>query len=265
MSYILSALKKAEQERHSGDVPDVLTPQAVEAEPPARRSPRLYFVGGVAAALLAGLWAVNVLRFDGALDGAGGESLAPRAAPAAAVPPRGTQNVSPSGASGVSLGLSRRMVPSPSPGLSPNIPPNFSPGAVQAEIGAAPASLSPAVPEGLSGDEPVFGRPGGEPGIKSGTAGAVPQWAREWPAGDVIPDLAELPPSLRKNMPPLKLTGHLYSLGHPNARKVILNGAALKEGQYLDDDLMVSEITPDGVILDFHGRLFRIGADQMFR
>ena len=61
------------------------------------------------------------------------------------------------------------------------------------------------------------------------------------------------------------LSGHLYSLAHPQARKVILNGAALKEKQYLNDDLMISEITPEGVILDFRGRLFSMNASQMFR
>ena len=82
---------------------------------------------------------------------------------------------------------------------------------------------------------------------------------------DQMLDFDELPPSLRKQLPSLKLTGHLYSLAHPKARKVILNGIALKEKQYLDDEMMVNEITPDGVILDFQGRLFRMGADQMFR
>ena len=226
MSYILSALKKAEQERHSGDAPDVLTPQTIEVETSSRRVPKLYFAGGVAVALLAGLWMADVLRFNVAGD-AGDESLAPP--------------------------------PSAAPGVS-------SDGAMQAETDVSPALFSPAPSAGLAGDEPVFGgKPDEEFGADTDAAGTVPKWAREWPVGDSIPDMAELPPSLRKNMPRLELTGHLYSLGHPNARKVILNGVALKEGQYLDDDLLVSEITPDGVILDFHGRLFRIGAAQMFR
>ena len=80
-----------------------------------------------------------------------------------------------------------------------------------------------------------------------------------------IVDIDALPPSVRDQMQPLKLTGHLYSLAHPNARKVILNGTALKEKQYLNDRLMVDEITPDGVIIEFDGRLFHIGADRMFR
>lgn len=248
MSYILSALKKAEQERHSGGVPDVLTPQAVgavetvEEEPrsPRRATSKLYLAGGVAAVLLASLWAVGMLRFGGAGSG----SFEP-----------------PPSVSGVTSEPSRRTIPAP--------PSGFQPGTLRGQ-----ASLSPSPPEAfsgslsgsLSGDRPVFDDPPpGAPGADAGAAEAAAKRAWEWPAGDAIPDVAELPVSLRKSMPPLELTGHLYSLGHPNARKVILNGAALKEGQYLDDDLMVSEITPDGVILDFHGRLFRIGADQMFR
>lgn len=217
MSYILSALKKAEQERHSGDVPGVLTPQVGTASSPASPAERVlspyYLYGAVAAAvLLFGLWMGDMLRRDDAAEGVVVQEAPSRAvsAPASAPPPV----------------------------LAP----------VRDSVRALADSAD---------DEPVFG---------DGPAGAPAADPEEqWTANGEILDVARLPLSLREKLPNLKLTGHLYSLGHPNARKVILNGVALKEQQYLDDDLMVSEITHDGVILEFRGRLLRLGADQMFR
>ena len=83
-------------------------------------------------------------------------------------------------------------------------------------------------------------------------------------SGD-IPDYEALPMSLRDILPPLQLSGHLYSFARPQARKVIIDGLSLRENQHLDDDLMVRKIVPDGVVLDFQGQLFKLSADRIFR
>ena len=44
MSYILDALKKAEQERQRGSVPDLLTVQTLPEETQGKRIPRRYFI-----------------------------------------------------------------------------------------------------------------------------------------------------------------------------------------------------------------------------
>ena len=226
MSYILSALKKAEQERRSGDTPDVLTPQAGQEPAPssAGHGSRPYLVAGIAAALLCGLWLVNAWRSGDA--------------------PIAVHDDPPGRQSG--------FVDEPGNGHDGD------PATARRD---APSAAPPLVQYGdFSGDEPGFGAP------PVGRAATMSPPAVEWEgSGDEIPDIAELPPPLRRHLPQLTLTGHLYSLAHRNARKVILNGVALKEKQYLNDELMVSEITPDGVILDFQGWLFRINADQMFR
>ena len=80
-----------------------------------------------------------------------------------------------------------------------------------------------------------------------------------------VPDFSELAGEIRAQLPPLELTGHLYSLAHAHARKVIINGTALREQQYAADNLLVKEITPDGVVFDFKGRVFKLNATQMFR
>ncbi len=238
MSYILSALKKAEQERQGGGVPDVLTPQAAEEASPLSpgRVSKPYWIGVVAALLLLGLWLAGALWFDdGAIDpGAGDNPVAQRGAVA-------------NGAAGGSRDQ-QSVVPS-------------QPGDADAEPVRA-ALLAPKPYDGFTGDEDDFAT---APAADRVPGRADPQASGQWAFTDEVLDIAELPPSLRKRLPRLELTGHLYSLAHPTARKVILNGVALKEKQYLNDDLLINEITPDGVILDFRGRLFRLGADQMFR
>lgn len=78
-------------------------------------------------------------------------------------------------------------------------------------------------------------------------------------------DFDSLPPDTRRRIPAFSVTGHLYSDARPQANKVIINGAALREGQYVNEDLMVSEITDAGVILDFRGLHFLIAKARIFQ
>lgn len=65
----------------------------------------------------------------------------------------------------------------------------------------------------------------------------------------------ELPFSLRKDMPAIKISMHVYAPESPQ-RFIILNGARMAEGD-TQDDLAIREIRPDGVVFEFHGqRLF---------
>ena len=230
MSYILSALKKAEQERHQGDAPDVLTMQRVITEPssssPERARSKLYLIGGAVALFASGLWLVkqlypdnNVVTVYSSVPVQPGQYRAPAVAPSGEKRP------------GAPVVSSRDQA---TPDIRSVTPPNSARGA---------------------GDDVAFGRDD-----QQGTSRAP---SRSY--GDEIRDIDALPPSLRERLPPLLLSGHLYSAAHPQARKVILNGIALKEKQYLIDDLMVSEIRSDGVVLDFQGILFSMNAKRMFR
>lgn len=78
-------------------------------------------------------------------------------------------------------------------------------------------------------------------------------------------DFDSLPPDTRRRIPAFSVTGHLYSDVRPQANKVIINGAALREGQYVNEDLMVSEINDAGVILDFRGLHFLIAKARIFQ
>jgi general secretion pathway protein B len=64
----------------------------------------------------------------------------------------------------------------------------------------------------------------------------------------------ELPFSVRKDLPPIKLSMHVYA-ADPRQRFVVLNDSRMSQGDS-QDDLTLREIRPDGVVIDFHGQRF---------
>ncbi|MEO8671792.1 MAG: general secretion pathway protein GspB [Tahibacter sp.] len=76
-------------------------------------------------------------------------------------------------------------------------------------------------------------------------------------AGDHTPLYWELPLNVRKDLPVLKLTMHVYS-SEPAQRFVVLNGNRQVEGDDLGAEVKLSEIRADGVVLEFHGQRFLV-------
>jgi len=68
----------------------------------------------------------------------------------------------------------------------------------------------------------------------------------------------DLPLAEQQSMPAITIEGHIYD-ADPQARMVIINGNVRKEKQHISAGLVLQEITPDGVILDYHGHVFRMG------
>ena len=71
------------------------------------------------------------------------------------------------------------------------------------------------------------------------------------------PSIEELPYSTQQKLPKLVISVHVYNLDR-SARKVRVNGQLLYEGDHVDNDINVEEITSYGVIFDYLGTLFRI-------
>lgn len=71
-------------------------------------------------------------------------------------------------------------------------------------------------------------------------------------------DFSELPASVRKDLPAIKITSHLYK---KESRLVSINGRIMSEGYNMDNGLYLEEITPDGVILTYRNFRFHIKAD----
>ena len=76
-------------------------------------------------------------------------------------------------------------------------------------------------------------------------------------------DFDALSPQMRARIPPFSISGFLYSAARPHANKVIINGVALRAGQYVNDELMLKEINSDNIVMDFRGSLFRVGSDRL--
>ncbi|WP_146907237.1 general secretion pathway protein GspB [Arenimonas daejeonensis] len=70
---------------------------------------------------------------------------------------------------------------------------------------------------------------------------------------DPLPRLAELPASDRAQLPPLKLSMHVYA-EDPAQRFVILDGKRLHEGASPAAGLVLEQIRRDGLVLSVNGQ-----------
>jgi general secretion pathway protein B len=70
--------------------------------------------------------------------------------------------------------------------------------------------------------------------------------------------LAELPASVRQQLPPMTITVHAYSRT-PKDRLVGVNDKLLHEGESLTPEIVLEKITPDGMVFNFKGTRFQRG------
>ena len=80
-------------------------------------------------------------------------------------------------------------------------------------------------------------------------------------AADLYPSFQEVQASGSSNLPELHLDIHVYS-SEPEDRFVFINMVKLREGSELTEGPQVSEITPEGVVLEHQGQLFLLPRDQ---
>lgn len=74
--------------------------------------------------------------------------------------------------------------------------------------------------------------------------------------------LSELPTDVRRDLPAIDFSGHLYS-SNPKVSYVFVNGGRpVFEGQQIVDELFLHKITPTGVIVKFRGYLIEVGVLQ---
>ena len=81
-------------------------------------------------------------------------------------------------------------------------------------------------------------------------------------SGIGIPQFDELSDEVRSQIPRFDISGYLYSSLRPQANKVIVNGTALRAGQYISDDLQLKEIHSDYIIMNYKGLAFRLNSNQ---
>src|SRR5581483_2710453 len=127
------------------------------------------------------------------------------------------------------------------------------------------AAGKPTVTAAVTGSQKAFPAPSESEGATAGKPAAPTPGAGSQKAFPPPPEGAQqadanaqpyyaLPFQVRKELPPLKLSMHVYT-PEANQRFIILNSSRMVEGD-TQDDLAVREIRPDGVVFEFHGQRF---------
>jgi len=72
--------------------------------------------------------------------------------------------------------------------------------------------------------------------------------------------LSDLPSNIRRALPPIGFSGHVYSSEDPGQSSVMINGRKMKEGTSVTQDLVLEKITESGAQFSFRGHYFYLGA-----
>lgn len=238
MSLILDALRKSESERQRTQVPGLLahpqpaTPAAVSPLPVRR----LWWLGGALAlgAVLLGVW------WPRASSPSSAEQPQPaRAAVATSAPANAIASAVQAPATisrPTDADVPRRLVlKPPAPAQRDSTPEDVArPAASQPSLPTPPLPAHPSTPP----DAPL----------------PIPAAAASRDAA--ILRVADLGSAERKQLPPLKLSMHMWN-EVPAQRFVIIDGTRLTIGERLGD-VAIADIVSDGVLLDWNGRLLKL-------
>jgi general secretion pathway protein B len=266
MSFILDALKKLEHKQKRGSVPHVLAVQEPPGEQPKKRKVWLYIIISVLFlnAVVIALWMLTarqpeVLPDQDYLKVAGhtgkskdqqhpDEDMKSLSSP---VP----EERSPGNSLRSDLNMLNTVPGDKQLNFFPEVIPILT--AESQEENTQPEPPSPEVTT-LIADTP------------QGTyepPGIIPPTSEEPPADEAVTsdtevtilNLQALPEDIRKDIPKIVITGHIYS-NNPLARIVNINGHIVREGENAAENLRVEEITPTGVIFNFQGLRFALRA-----
>lgn len=262
MSYILDALKKSEQERKKGSVPGLGTIQGLPGGRFEDNWPIRYYIAGTLVLLVA--TAAFVWVFLREPDPSQIKIAAPTppplsAAPVATLAPKGIPSEKPATRD---ESYQRATKPLPAKVAAPHRPRVLAPATSASHKAPASAPLlatppiqpsekvktpmAEAIAPSLTENEPP-------PNDTPSEEAEVVIKPEEMP---IIP-LAELPEEIKSEMPEVKIGIHFFS-DDKASRRAGVNGRLLHEGQQVDKDLILTEITKDGAILAFRGRRFTL-------
>ena len=251
MSYILDALKKSEEERKRGTVPDLLAVQDTRVQEQGKRHWWPYLLL-VALALNAGIFLWWLIPWQSKKQDVTAYSS--------------TRQVTLPEKSADVESEPRKQTPVPSqdaplvkplPDKRVNDMPDRSVQAKPAEQRQAPNTSAPAVE--------VQGSHATSPSLPLQAPVALPAPSETNSSGkstnaggSMLYNLYELPSSIQQNLPAFSITAHIHT-GDPASGMVKVNGQMMREGQELSPGLKLEEIIPDGVIFRYQNYRFRVG------
>lgn len=235
MSYILEALRKAEQERKLGQPPSlqaVMQHEVAEPRPPRRRL--LWIALTIAVLLLLAVMTLLLLRQRSVPA-----EHAPPATPAAVSPADAATAPAPAGAALPQdiASLDDLAVPQPPAATKDRASMETMP-VPRAALPAAPRPAPPPVPQ--TETESVA-----EPEIDEASDVEA--------AMSEVPLLREMPPNYRADFPALSVEVHVYD-EDPARRWIMTGGKRYREGEALSEGPRIAEITPEGIVFDHRGQ-----------
>ena len=74
-------------------------------------------------------------------------------------------------------------------------------------------------------------------------------------------NIVDLPRNIRTAIPDITFTAHVYT-SQVTGRSVIINGTKMREGDFLNQDIRLEEITVKGAVFSYEGTWFLLGAMQ---
>lgn len=256
MSYILDALRKADEERERGTVPSVHAQPSfgggtvVESAP--RMRPRGWIGGGVVAALLlvGATWYLATGRNATDLPGRSLASAAPAVVTTPALAP------APSPAPAPTPPLVAATTPSGTPPAAAVSPPAAA--TTTAPLPLEPIRRTTPPPKPAADKKPTTAadNAAGPTANAANTTGSTSKPPVEAAASRIY-RLDQLPPDVRRQLPTLSIAGARYS-PTPAERILIVNGQVLHEGDKITPDVVLQQIKPKGAVLQFRDYRYEI-------
>jgi general secretion pathway protein B len=292
MSFILDALKKLEQKRHEGPVPDLMTVHPPELKGPKKQSLWLYLF--LAALLVNVVILTAMLRSRGpenqdviaqadveqhheliaaVPDRKDADTIHPVPAPSPVneklTPADKTEALKPKSDMKASLPETRPAVQE-LPAVHDNASRQESP--VQVEI-TKKAPLPEIIKPSDTASSSLELNPSPKeleilrdkikeelsPTSEHSPVESQPPVNIESFSDAKVLEYGQLPESVRRELPDILIKAHIYS-NEPSTRIVNINGIIIREGEEVRDGLKVEEITMSGIILDYQGVRFHMRA-----
>ncbi|MGV8894387.1 MAG: general secretion pathway protein GspB [Burkholderiaceae bacterium] len=234
MSYILDALKKAEAQRTLGTLPNIHAPAVFAATPDDRASlwRRAWRWGALVLLMLILLALVWLRPWQRA-------AVLPKVAPSVPMQP----------------------IP-PTPALPPT-------------VRTVPTPPAPPVPKITSKAVPVETS---KPKAAASSAPTSPPKPKQRPAATITPTapipapvptpfiaapepvlqtLRELPTQIQRDIPPMVISGYIYS-SNKAERSLLINNQLLREGDSIAPGLILEKMLPAAVVLNYKGYRYRM-------
>jgi len=228
MSYILDALKKSEQERGHGNIPDVQTVHSSSLN--YRSEKRTYWPYILIAAVLLNLLAIIYFTIN-------------KENPAEIKTTTQQPNVAEQTKIESTITSDKTEKPNTTTAAVSNNNKNVE--IKEIEVESAVETTTTTIDKTI------------QPADKTETI--VTDTGRQTTSSNTgIIDFYELPESIKQELPAIIISAHVYST-NPAQRSIVINNNFMEEGEYVLDGLILYEITTDGAIFNYQGTLFNYG------